>query len=84
MATQTSAPQILESEFLVLRAKLLEAAALLDRLDRAEGSVTEDPRYVRIREAVAVLQSGSPDRAEQLQMIFSLPYDETWREKFFP
>lgn len=76
------APEILNRVFLEVRARLLEVAASLDRLDRAEGSVEDDPRLARIRQALAVLEGRQPDRAEQIQRLFSLPYDEDWRDTY--
>jgi hypothetical protein len=72
----------LESEFLIVRAKLLEAAAAFDRLDRAEGSVANDPRRQKLRQALDVLAANEPDRAEKLQLLFSLPYEPNWRSKY--
>ena len=79
----TPALEIFEREFLPMRAKLLETAAALDRIDRAEGSVETDPRLDKLHRALEVLASSDPDRAEQLQLIFSLPYDKQWRGRFF-
>jgi hypothetical protein len=76
------APEVLNRVFLEIRARLLEVAASLDRLDRAEGGIEDDPRLAGIRQALAVLGGRQPDRAEQIQRIFSLPYDEDWREAF--
>jgi hypothetical protein len=67
---------------LEIRAKILEIGAALDRLGRAAGSVEGDPRMDRIREALAVLQDGAGDRAEQIQLIFSHDYHDDWRETF--
>jgi hypothetical protein len=77
-----TAPPILEQEFLPLRAKLLEIAAALDRLDRADGWPDGDPRGVRIRAAIEALLDPSGDRAEQIQLVFSRPYEDDWRENF--
>lgn len=77
------APEILEREFLQARAKLLQVAATLDRLSRAEGSVEDDPRAARLRQAAQVLLSDDANRAEQIQMIFSRPYEAEWRGRFF-
>jgi hypothetical protein len=49
-------------------------------LERAEGSVQGDPRLDRLLEALAALGSHSPDRAEQVQLIFSREYDEGWQD----
>jgi hypothetical protein len=71
---------IFEHEFLPLRAKLLEAAAALDRVDRAGGAV-DDPRMTRLREAIGVLLQADRARTEQLQMIFSRTYQQDWPAK---
>jgi hypothetical protein len=80
--TTMSAPAVLNREFLEIRAKLLELAASFDRLDRGDGSVADDPRMSRIRRALEVLQGDAPDRAEQIQLIFSREYDDDWRRQF--
>jgi len=79
-----SAPEILNREFLEIRGKVLELAAALDRLKRAEGSVADDVRLARLREALTVILEQPEDRAEQVQMIFSRSYDDAWLEKFQP
>ena len=58
------------------------AAAAFDRLERADGSVVEDPRMARLREALTTLLEQPSDRAEQVQMIFSRPYEDDWQKKF--
>lgn len=74
-----SAPDLLNREFLEIRARLLEVAAALDRLERADGDVSDDPRLTRIRQAIARLDSNQSDRAEHLQLLFSLAYEPGWR-----
>ena len=80
--TNLDAATTLEQEFLFLRAKILEAAAVLDRLDRGDGDVDDDPRIGKILHALEVVRRGGGDRAEQVQMIFSREYDPNWREDF--
>lgn len=71
-----------DREFLPARAKLLELAATLDRIDRA-GGAEGDPRLSKIHEALqTLLETNTADRAEQLQQIFSLTYDDAWRSNF--
>jgi hypothetical protein len=77
-----TAPQVFNREFLEVRAKILELAASLDRLDRSEGAVADDPRMGRVREALQTLLSETPDRAERVQLLFSREYDAAWRKKF--
>jgi hypothetical protein len=80
MGSPMSAAAVLEREFLPLRAKLIEIGAMLDRMERSDGSVANDARRQKIERALSILRSGDPDRAERLQLLFSLPYDEHWRE----
>lgn len=82
MPIPLDAQEILDNEFLEIRAKLLQLAASFDRLARAERSVVGDPRMEKIQQALSVLSSDEPCRAERLQMIFSLPYDGDWQGQF--
>ena len=72
---------VFDQEFLPIRAKLLEIAAALDRLDRASGSLAAESRRMQIHAAIQVLMRPDDDRAEQIQLIFSRPYEDDWREK---
>ena len=83
MPIPLNAPEVLDREFLEVRAKLLQVAATLDRAARAAGSIAGDSRLSQIQRAIEVLASSDDDRAEQIQMIFSLPYDPTWQKSFF-
>jgi hypothetical protein len=40
--------------------------------------VDNDPRLDRIRKALEVLHDQSGGRAERIQQIFSLEYDQNW------
>jgi hypothetical protein len=82
MSLPTSAAAVLDQEFLTIRAKLIEIAAALDRIDRGEGSVADDTRLDQIRRALEILAGAHPNRAERIQMLFSLPYDEHWAARF--
>jgi hypothetical protein len=82
MPIPLTATEVLDREFLEVRARLIDVAAALDRIDRAEGSATDDPRLDQIRQAVKVLAGDTPDRAETVQSLFSLPYQEDWREDY--
>ena len=81
-----TANQILDESFLAVRAKLLELAATLDRIDRSadEGSPLTDqsePRRASIDDAIRILLSEGPDRAERLQRLFSREYEADWRSQ---
>lgn len=81
MPNESHAQDVLNKEFLEIRARILELAAKLDRLDRAGGSVASDHRTQMIGEGLDVLQGEGPGRAERVQLIFSIPYESNWREK---
>jgi hypothetical protein len=72
---------VFEQEFLPIRAKLLEVAASLDRLDRASGSLTSESRRIQLRDAIQALLRSEDDRAEQIQLIFSRRFEDDWRAK---
>lgn len=79
-----NADQILDESFLEIRAKLLEVAASLDRIERAADSVDQlsdaaAHRRNAIDQAIAICGGSGPHRAEQLQRLFSRPYQSNWR-----
>jgi len=78
--TPLPAAKALDTYFLDARCKILEVAAILDRIGRGrDASATgNDPRVARIREALEVLADHSGGRAERIQKIFSLDYDANW------
>jgi hypothetical protein len=75
-----SAAELLDREFLEIRARIIQLAASLDRLDRASGDVSSDPRKEQLKQAIGVLPRNEGDRVEDIQLVFSLPYDEGWRD----
>lgn len=80
-----SADEIVDEVFLDVRAKLLEIAATLDRIDRAvkdDGELDDESeaRRQKLLQATEILLSDEADRAERLQHLFSRPYQSDWRE----
>ena len=75
------APAVLTAYFLECRSKLLDVAAILDRIERGAESqaALADPRMARIREALGTLLAPETARAERIQRIFSLDYDPGWK-----
>ena len=72
------ASQVLDREFLQLRAKILELAASFDRLDRG-APLPEDTRLNLLHQGIRIVLSDDPDRAERLQRLFSREYDPNWK-----
>ena len=75
------APAALEAYFLEARCKLLDLAAILDRVERGPDAarVANDPRLIRIRQALQLLAKEGGTRAEDVQKHFSLDYDPNWK-----
>ncbi|HEY2158266.1 MAG TPA: hypothetical protein VGH33_21735 [Isosphaeraceae bacterium] len=86
MLTTRDAATVLDRDFLELRSKILEAAAALDRLDRAPSHHAHgempDRRLAQLRQAIEALLVPGPGRAETVQRIFSIDYDPAWRGRF--
>ena len=80
--TPLLASQALDRYFLEARSKLLDVAAILDRIGRGRDAadLDNDPRLGRIRQALEVLHDKSGGRAERIQQVFSLDYDPSWEK----
>ncbi len=79
--TPLSARKALDQYFQEARSKLLDLAAIFDRLDRGADAeqIRQDPRTRKLRQALEILQSAGPSRAEAVQLLFSLEYDPHWK-----
>jgi hypothetical protein len=82
MLNTRDAIEVLDREFLEARCKILEIAAILDRIDRAPARHGEHPdsRMGYLRQALEATLEPGPGRAETIQRIFSLEFDPNWRE----
>ena len=66
--------QVLDLYFMEARAKLIDLAAFLDRVDRAGGEA--DFRLAAFRKAMIELQGSPSERARQVLLTFSDPTEE--------
>lgn len=66
--------QILDLYFMDARAKVIDLAAFMDRVERAEGE--EDFRMKAFREALQELEKGNADRAKRVLLSLSDPTTE--------
>ena len=66
--------QILDLYFMEARAKVIDLAAFMDRVERANGD--EDFRMKAFREALKELEKGNPDRAKRVLLSLSDPTSE--------
>lgn len=76
------AGQALDMYFLEARSKLLDLAAILDRIHRGREAedIQNDPRLRKIQLALEILQDQENGRAEHIQRLFSLDYDPGWEK----
>ncbi len=63
--------QVLDLYFMEARAKLIDIAAFLDRVERAEGDA--DFRFTGFQEALARLGGGNAQRAKEVLLALSDP-----------
>lgn len=66
--------ELLDLYFIDARAKLIDLAAFLDRIERAEGDA--DFRLASFQNALAGLHDGGPGKAARVLMAFSDPTSE--------
>ncbi|MBW1769418.1 MAG: hypothetical protein JRJ65_20525 [Deltaproteobacteria bacterium] len=77
LGSPRTAEELLDIYFLDMRSALLETAATLDRIERAENGtgIFRDPRIRKLTEACEVLKSGKQNRVEQFLVLFSDPLE---------
>jgi hypothetical protein len=63
--------EMIDAWFLENRAKVLDLAAFLDRLDRPTGPSSDDFRVAALRDAISLLIDGTSDRTRRIQMLLS-------------
>ena len=64
-----SKKELLDLQFIDARARLIDLAAFLDRLDRHDGAA--DHRLEYFKRALPILQENRPDRAKAVLEAFS-------------
>jgi hypothetical protein len=83
MPKNRDASDVLNREFLEIRARILDLAAALDRIERAPTPASgPDQRLQQLRQGIELLLAERPNRAEAVQLHFSYEYDPSWRERF--
>lgn len=61
--------ELLDLQFIDARARLIDLAAFLDRLDRHQGDA--DQRLAYFKDAISILSENRPDRAKAVLDAFS-------------
>ena len=82
MSSPMTAREVLDREYLEIRAKILQLAASFDRLDRSAGDYRHDARLALIQKGLELVADPScPDRAEKIQLVFSREFNQNWQEE---
>jgi hypothetical protein len=75
-----SQQRLIDDAFMEMRAKIIDVAAFLDRMERSvEHNATNDFRMAALRQALGALSADMQDNASRvyaIQMIFSDPTSE--------
>ena len=66
-----SRQKVIDTYFMEHRAKLVDIAAYLDRIDRGQGDAPADIRDHAFRKAIGILTDGRPFRAKRILELFS-------------
>lgn len=77
-----NAEQVVEQEFLQVRAKILEIAAFYDRLETEDAQLSEanQQRLKLLDAGCQLLLDSESNKASRVQLLFSRQYDESWRK----
>ena len=80
MSAWLTARQLLTRDYLDVRARLLDIAASLDRIDRGADAeqARDEAKYRQLQDGLRLLCDGRPDRTTRVQMLFSMAYDPAW------
>jgi hypothetical protein len=75
MTSPKNAQELVDMFYLHMRSALVETAASFDRIQRAAGAeqVWEEASLEQLREAARILADDTPDRAERILNLLSVP-----------
>jgi hypothetical protein len=76
---ERTAQQVIADEFLIARAKILELAATLDRIERSSGDVEDSKQMNLLAEWMHILCDEEVDKAKRVQLLMSREYDPQWQ-----
>ena len=74
-----TAQQVIADDYLIARAKILELAATLDRIERATGDVEDSKQLNLLVQGMHILCDEEVDKARRVQLLMSRQYDPIWQ-----
>ena len=78
---ERSAEQIVVDEFMIARAKIVELAATLDRIERATGDVEDSKNMQLLVQGMHILCDDEVEKAKRVQLLMSRLYDPDWQSQ---
>jgi hypothetical protein len=76
---ERTAAQVIADEFLIARAKILELAATLDRIERSSGDIADSKQMNLLAQGMHILCDEEFDKAKRVQLLMSRHYDPQWQ-----
>jgi hypothetical protein len=76
---ERSAAQIIAEEFMIARAKIVELAATLDRIERASGNVEDSRNMQLLVQGMHILIDDQFEKAKRVQLLMSRDYNPNWQ-----
>lgn len=78
---ERSAEQIVADDFMIARARIVELAATLDRIERATGAVEDSKNMQLLMQGMQVLCDDEVEKAKRVQLLMSRLYDPQWQSQ---
>jgi hypothetical protein len=76
---ERSAQQIVAEDFMIARARIVELAAILDRIERAAGDVNDSKNMLLLVQGLHILCDDEVEKAKRVQLLMSRQYDPQWQ-----
>lgn len=79
ISVERSAQQIVAEDFMIARARIVELAATLDRIERATGDVDDSKNMQLLMQGMHILCDDEVEKAKRVQLLMSRQYDPQWQ-----
>ena len=79
ITAERTAQQIVLEDFMIARARIVELAATLDRIERATGDVDDSKNMQLLMQGMHILCDDEVEKAKRVQLLMSRQYDPQWQ-----
>ncbi len=77
--SERSAEKIIADDFMIARAKIVELAATLDRIERAQGEIADSNQMQLLMQGMHILCDDEIEKTKRVQLLMSRQYDPQWQ-----